>query len=111
MKTLPIFRISKNPHYRFDGLSLDELAKKLFNIKKYSIEERNGRYLIKSDEYMIDIDGVNGFIWASNQKLLWNHKIKPNLPDKEKVDEIAEDFFKKNYIFPDSENNTKDSFF
>ncbi len=111
MKTLPIFRVAQMQKHRSEAMFLDTLAKNLFGIENYSIEEREERRILISETYMIDVDTNDGSIWAADQTSLWNPKLRATLPDEKRAIEIAEDFVIKNNLISNNENDDENSIF
>jgi hypothetical protein len=100
MTTLPIYRIATSPNSLFNNFKLDDLAKRLFEIGNYSMQEINGRSILQSSNHLIDVDKKNGVVWAVDQTDLWNPKLYPHLPNKQKVSKIADEFIMKNNLLP-----------
>ena len=103
MKTLPVYSLAIPPQPRLDYIH--DLSTKLFGIEDYSLHETNGRNLLRSTTHLIDIDNENGAIWAADRSQLWNPKVKPRLPDKQKAREIADEFLRKNDLLPKVERD------
>ena len=107
MATLPVYRL-KPPHYNLR--SLDDWARKLFGIQNYSLKQINGRQSIKSDAKIVDVDVINGAVWAANMAQLWNPSLKPNLSDKNNARKIADEFVKSNDLLPSFEHEHENQF-
>ncbi len=107
MATLPVYRL-KPPHYNLR--SLDDWARKLFGIQNYSLKQINGRHSIKSDAKIVDVDVINGAVWAANMAQLWNPSLKPNLSDKNNARKIADEFVKSNDLLPSFEHEHENQF-
>ncbi len=110
MKTLPIYRIAASTNTGFNNYELDDLAKRLFEIGNYSLQEINGRRLLKSSNHLIDVDDKSGAIWAADQADLWNPKLYPNLPNKQNTSKIADEFIIKNNLLPHVEDDNNNLF-
>src|SRR5919112_52731 len=111
MKTLPIYRIATSNNSHFNNYELKDLAKRLFEIGNYSLQEINGRKLLKSSSHLIDVDDKNGSVWAADQTDLWNPKLYPNLPNKQNASKMADEFIIKNNLLPDLEEGDDDNLF
>jgi len=97
-KTLPVYRLAILPQPSLERLH--DLAKGLFGIENYSLHETNSRRLLRSTTQLIEVDNERGAIWAADQAELWNPKAKPQLPDKQRAQEIADEFLRKNALLP-----------
>ncbi len=111
MKTLPIYRIATSTNTRFNNYELDDLAKRLFEIGNYSLQETNGRRLLRSSNHLIDVDNKSGAVWAVDQTDLWNPKLYPHLPNKQNVSKIADEFIIKNNLLPNVEEDDNNNLF
>ena len=111
MKTLPIYRIATSTNTRFNNHELDDLAKRLFDIGNYSLQETNGRRLLRSSNHLIDVDNKSGAVWAVDQTDLWNPKLYPHLPNKQNASKIADEFMIKNNLLPNVEEDDNNNLF
>jgi hypothetical protein len=100
-RTLPVFRLAFVPQPSLERL--DNLAKGLFGIDNYSLQEVNGRRMLRSTTRLIEVDNEKGAVWAADQAELWNPRAKPQLPNMERAQEIADEFMKKNALLPSQE--------
>jgi hypothetical protein len=100
-RTLPIFRLAFVPQPSLERL--DNLAKGLLGIDNYSLQEVNGRRMLRSKTRLIEVDNEKGAVWAADQAELWNPRAKPQLPNMERAQEIADEFMKKNALLPSQE--------
>jgi hypothetical protein len=98
-KTLPVYRLGVSPQPIPERLH--DLARRLFDIDNYSLHEINGRHLLRSmTTHLIDVDKERGAVWAADLAELWNLKARPQLPDKQRAQELADDFLRKNALLP-----------
>jgi hypothetical protein len=100
-KSLPVFRLT--PAASASPERLDNLAKGLFGIDNYSLHDVNGRRTLRSKTHLIEVDNERGAIWSADRAELWNPRAKPQLPDLERVQQIADEFMKKNTLLPSEE--------
>jgi hypothetical protein len=54
---------------------------------------------------LVDINRESCSVWAADQAELWNPEARPQLPDKQKAREIADEFVRKNALLPTAERD------
>lgn len=98
MDTLPVYGVSTLP--QLSPERLNDLGEKIFGIEHYSLEEKDGHRLVRTKSEFMDVNDKGGAIWAADQTELWNPVARPELPNKQKANEIASKFVKKNSMLP-----------
>lgn len=95
---LPIFKLAAP---RSDAANLKSNARGIMGLSGEA-KQVGSRLSIRDGYKVYDVNTKSGAIWAADQSQIWNPKLKPSLPDREKARSIADSFLKSNNLLTQS---------
>lgn len=91
MSTLPIYRLKTTP------ASIDRvinMAKSVYGIEEFSIEDTGGRAVLRSGQRVVEMDGTGS--WAADHGRMWRAGVPVRLPNPDEATKIADDYLRRN---------------
>jgi hypothetical protein len=105
MSKLPVYKVA--PPSRPSLNTVDIMAGRFFDADDYSLNNINGRRVVKSESKLIDLNDQEGAVFAADRVRLWNVEEKPRLPETHEAHKIGYEFLRKNELLPDLERDDR----